>query len=371
MNDAVAPARLPYSDHLVHLLGRSEAAAARIAGADPDRRAPLAAAARREAARRSVRLDASPLDDDIADEVDRRLAEGLPAIEDRPGAPVAETSHGGWGQALKLEGMPTHEVAAVEYSNALAAHAAEAELASRLFARPLEVLGEAHGLLCDGLVAPEVIGRPRLTEQAMHDGAQGRVLYTAPPPHALPGLLAALEGWLGEGSATLPAVVVAGVVHERLLQWLPYEAANGRLARLTARLVLRARGIDPQGIAVPERGLSDSPLAYYSEVAATIRRRGDLGPWLERWAEVVCAALEEAAGQVDPVPQPVLPARARTLAETLRAGQEITLTEHSTAAGISREVALAELRQLERAGALRAVAGGHGLRWTRSEQTEA
>ncbi len=368
MSDRIAPPRIGYSDHLVHLLGRCEAAAARIAAADPDRRAPLALDARREAARRSVRLDASPLEDETADEVDRRLAAGLPATDHQPRLPQQEAQQGGWAQALKIEGMPTSDVAAVEYANALAAHEAESRLAADLFEHPIEVLRQAHGLLCNGLVSPEVIGRPRRTEQAMHDGAQGRVLYAAPAPEQLPGLLDGLAAWLGEGSATLPAVVVAGIVHERLLQWLPFEAANGRLARLAARLVLRARGVDPQGVAVPERGLAADPIGYYSEVAATIRRRHDLGPWLERWAEVVCAALEEAADLLDPGPPPALPARSRALIESLAPGHVLTLTEHARDAGLRREAALAELRQLERAGALRALPGSRGLRWVRTEQ---
>jgi hypothetical protein len=360
----VAPSSVPYTDHLVTLLCRAEAAAARIAGADPDRRSEVAARARVEAARRSTRLDASPLTDETADAVDARLAAGEAATDTAAALPAADPRLG-WASALKLDGMATQDLAALEYANVLAAHEAEAALAADLFDRPLEVLATLHGLLCHGLVDPDVVGRPRRTEQALHDGAQGLVLYHAPPAEELPALLERLGAWLGEGSAALPALVVAGVVHERLLEWLPYEAANGRLARAAARLVLHARGIDPQGLAVPERHLGADPIGYYGEVAATIRRRGDLGPWLERWTEAACAALEDAAEAVDPRPAPTLPARARALAEALPDGATITLREHAERSGLRREVALADLRSLERAGLLRPEMRSRGLRWRR------
>lgn len=364
----VAPVRVPYTDHLVHLLGRAEAAAARVAGADPDRRSEVAPRARREAARRSARLDASPLSDETADDVDARLDAGRPPTDAAPPLPAPEAGRTGWARALKLDGLQTQEVAAIEYANVLRAYEAAPTLAADLFARPLDVLATAHGMLCHGLVDPDVVGRPRRTEQAMHDGAQGLVLYHAPPAAAVPGLLAGLGAWLGEGSAALPAVVVAGIVHERILEWLPYEAANGRLARAAARMVLAARGVDPQGLSVPERVLAEDPVGYYAEVAATARRRGDLGPWLERWAEVACAALEGAADAVDPRPAPALSPRARALADALPAGASINVREHSEGAGLRREVALADLRSLERAGVLRATPGARGLGWRRMVQ---
>jgi hypothetical protein len=363
---AVAPARIAYTDHLVGLVGRVEAAAARIAAADPDRRAGLAAAARREAALRSARLDGSPLTEETAAAVDERLAAGEAPVAEARATTGDADARLGWAAALGLDGMRTQDVAALEYANLLAVTAAEDDLARELLQRPLDALARLHGLLCSGLVAPEVIGRPRRTEQAMHDGAQGLVLYTAPPVDRVPALLAGLGAWLGDASAGLPGVVVAGIVHERLLEWLPFEAANGRLARAAARLVLRARGIDVDGIAVPERHLAGDPLGYYGEVAATIRRRGDLGPWLERSAEVTCAALEEAAELVDPRPAPALPARARALADALPSGAAVTLREHAERAGVRREAALADIRALERAGALVLEPRSRGLRWRRT-----
>jgi len=358
--------RIVYTDHLVALLGQAQGAAARLAGADPDRRAALIDQARRESARLSAKLDASPLDDDTAQEVDRRDAAGLPAVDDLPKPAEREA---GWARTLKLDDMETQEVAAAEYGNLLATFDAEPEIASSFFSEPLEALRALHRELTVGLVAPEDIGRSRRTEQALHDGAQGMVIFNAPPAEQVPGLLDELAAWLtgskGMGSAALPAVVVAGVVHERILEWQPFEAANGRLARAASRVVLRARGLDPHGCAVIERELAADAAGYHHEVAATMRRQ-DLGPWVERYAEAAAAALERAADAIDPLPRPEPPARARDAVADLDAGAPLTIAEYVRRTGVGYEAAQADLRALVGAGVLVRELGSRGLRFRRA-----
>ncbi|CAN5737197.1 hypothetical protein BH24ACT14_BH24ACT14_22320 [soil metagenome] len=371
--------RFHYSDHLVGLVEDAAAAAARIDAAPPEGLAAEAQRAKRDAGRLSARLDASPLDDATADAVDagtwvwpagkRRFDE--PAGErrsDDSAGNVAAPQAGGWATALKLDGMAPQQVAAVEYANLLACYDAEAELADQLFEAPLTVLTTLHGLICRGLVAPQVVGRPRRTIQAVHDGAQGRVLYNTPDPRVVPRLVDGLVEWLGAtgsaGSAGLPTLVVAGVVHERLLEWQPFEAGNGRLARAAARLVLRARGLDPTAVAVPERTLAADPSGYHNEVAATIHRRGDLGPWLEWHTEAVVAGLAAVARRlVGHSPAP--PARAVQIAGRMAFGATITLGEYAAATGLSRDTAAVDLRALVSAGTLRRDPHTRGLTFRR------
>lgn len=364
--EAPFPGPLAYSDHLVTLIGRAEAAAARVATADSAARLALVPAARRRAARLSARLDASPLTDETADRVDAREAGGLPLVDALvrfESAPASE--RGGWASALKLEGLPTQEVAAVEYANLLAGFDAEPALAAELFEQPLSTLTRLHGLLVGGLVAPDVIGRPRQSSRAIHDGAQGRVVYHPPDPRALPALLEAFAGWLGSGSAAKPTLVVAGVVHERLLQWQPFEAANGRLARAAARLVLRARGLDPDGVAVIDEPFAAEPLAYHAEVAATIRRRGNLVPWLQRWCAAAAGAFEAVADTLSPIPVPPPSERALAGVGEMAAHAPLSLRDYLHTTGVSAETARGDLQALERAGLIRAEQGTQGLRWRR------
>lgn len=357
------PASFTYSHHLVRLIARSEAAAARLSTADRARRAAMAPQARTQIARLSARLDGSPLTDETAEavEADRHRA----SRRARPLHPRA--GGGGWAEALRLEGMATQEVAGVEYANLLACHDLEGEVASEVFTAPLTTLTRLHGQLVDGLADPHRVGRLRQSAQDMHDGAQGTVVFRAPDPARLPALLDSLVGWLGHGSAGKPALVVAGVVHERLLEWQPFDAANGRLARSAARVVLRARGMDPDGLAVVERDLAADPLGYVRQVAASMRRGGQLAGWLEWLGEAVAAALERASDRAHGASPARPPARAIEVATQLGAGEPITLPEYESRLGIDRENADLELSALCRAGWLRAQPGTRGLRFARVE----
>lgn len=358
--------RFAYSDHLVALVAEAEAAATRLSAADSARRRDLAAQARRESARLSARLDASLLDDATADAVDDREAQGLAPVE-VPGngmSPAARVT-AGWARTLKVDEVATQELSAAEYANLLACFDAEPAIAETFLDRPREGLVALHDVICRGLVEPGAAGRPRRTDQAVHDGAQGQVVYHAAPPERIDGLLDDLAAWLTDSSGGKPALIVAGVVHERLLQWQPFEAANGRLARAASRVVLRARGLDPEGLAVAERLPAADPIGYHAEVAATIRRRDDLGLWLERAGEAVVAGLLAAADAVDPRPPGDPAPRAQAVAAGLAPGDAITVREYSDRSGATRAAARAELAGLVAAGWLRPIPGAGGLRFRR------
>ncbi|MEX2621760.1 MAG: Fic family protein [Egibacteraceae bacterium] len=360
-----SPDRVGGGGHLAALSADVDAVAARLAAVPAPARRAQAAVARRESARLSARLDASTLTDATATEVDQRLANGMAPVDGAAdGVSPAARLVAGWAQTLKVDALATQEVAAVEYANLLACFDAEPDLAGVLADRPRAVLAELHTLVCRGLVDGAVAGRPRRTEQAVHDGAQGRVLYRAAPPGRLDGLLDGLAAWLTGPAETQPAVVVAGVVHGRILEWQPFEAANGRVARAASRLVLRARGVDPEGLAVAERLAAADPLAYHREVAASIHR-GDLGLWLERAAESVLDALVTAAEAVDPGGAPDPPVRATAVAHGLGPGAAITLADYAEAAAVPRATCREDLRALVVAGWMAPEPGTHGLRYRR------
>ena len=354
--------RVPYSAYLVALVAEASTAAGRLLDLPPEVREPIAGRARAEASRLSARLDGSPLTDETADLVDSGSW--------TPPAEVLEVQRvGGWAGALRLEGMATEDVAAVEYANLLATHDDEPRIAEYFFDEPLRALAELHALICRGLVDPDVAGRRRLTSQAVHDGAQGRVIYNTPEPEAVPSLLGGLEAWLRgddqEGSAAYPAPVVAGVVHELLLQWQPYEAANGRLARAASRLVLRARGLDPSALAVPERSWVRDPGGYYGEVAATIRRRGNLGPWVERSTEALAEALTAVVLDAHPAAAEVPHPRAIEAAAAMAPGVTVTVADYAREQGVSRETAWRDLHVLAASGEVERVPGNLGRRFRR------
>ena len=366
-------ARYRPSNHFVSLVERAGCAAGRVASLSQETLQSEREESVRAQARLSALLDGSPLEPGTVTDVDEHGLEHVVAGGSQPGDRVKDVGEpgpspitagrDGWSGALRIEGLPTQSVAAREYANLLACADLESQVVDTFFDQPLDALTRLHEAICVGLVKPEVHGRLRQTERAIHDGAQGQMLWAAPTPERLPELMDSLLGWLGDASAARPTLFVAAVVHERILEWQPFEAANGRLARSAARIVRRARGLDPVGLAVPERDWWQCTLAYHREVAATMRRRGDLSTWTERIVHAEVVALEQLADRLTAQGPSEVPAQVTAFLEPLPPGSAVAIPEFATRTGVSRERARAELMAARRAGLLVDDAAVAGLRF--------
>ena len=95
------------------------------------------------------------------------------------------------------------------------------------------------------------------------------------------------------GPATVPALLLAAVVHADLATTAPFVSHNGLVARAAERLVLVARGVDEKSLTVPEA----AHLALRAEYESNLRAYRDGGPngvhaWLLYAAEAYAAAAE-------------------------------------------------------------------------------
>ncbi len=339
--------------HLVALVATCERLATRLRTSTPppERTEELVA----RAALASLRLDGSPVT--TPPDLDEALPDG-PAAPSAFGRPRERTT-GTWLDAMGLAEQPDQEIMAREYRGMRAALAAD-DLAGRILVEPRVTFAELHRRLTRGLVDEGAAGRPRRTRQAVQDVSVGRVIFHAAAPEQVPTRLAGLAGWMVSAGTREHALVVSGVVHHELLATHPYEAANGRLARTAARLVLRARGLDPHGVAPIEAVLAQDALGYYSEVAKTLRRR-DLTIWLERWGEAVSGGLRAAArhlGLLDTRPSPRV--------ESFLAGWDepaFTIADYRAHASVGPEEARSDLGTALDAGRVRRVPGARGLRF--------
>ncbi|GAA3722569.1 oxidoreductase [Gordonia hankookensis] len=151
---------------------------------------------------------------------------------------------------------------------------------------PAQAFARLHMLAAADLVAdPDELGRP-----SVQPGVAGRL---------------DLLGQLITGATSVPAPVLAAVVHGELLGVGAFPTANGVVARAASRLVCTSSGLDPHNLGVPEvtwlRRLDD----YRS--LSTGFADGDptaVGAWIV----LCCEALEAGAGE------------ARSIADAARAG---------------------------------------------------
>jgi Fic family protein len=356
--DLSAPARdlhLDASRHLAGLLGEAERLAGCIRTAPEARRVELACARTDAAILATLGLDGSPLTE-IPDL--ETVAAPRPIADS---GQVPRNRQGTWLDAMRtLEDAPDEHLQALEVLGARAGLGSE-DLASRLCAEPLAALEELHRRLTHGLVAEERAGRPRRVEQAVHDASTGRVLYFTTDPDAIEAELVGLAAWLtGQGDAH--PVVISGILHLELLRIHPFDAANGRLARTAARLVLRAGGLDPEGLACPEPQLAADALGYHEEVASTARRR-DATIWLERWAEAVSGGLRRSARDLEVLPAQAPDAVRAALAEL--DSDAFTIADYREQAEVDAQRAREDLGTLLDSGEVARVPGSRGLRYRR------
>ncbi len=245
------------------------------------------------------------------------------------------------------------KVQALEFAGAGAAFDAD-DLAEPLTTAPRDALEELHRRLVDGLVAPDRAARPRTVEQVVHDASTGRVVYFTVDPSRISDELDGLATWLCAHDELAP-VVRAGIVHAELLRIHPFDAANGRLARAAARLLLRTASLDPHRLTAFEIPLAEAPLDYHEHIAGALRRR-EPTVWLEYWVESVAAALRAACPPA--TSGSALDERLRRLVAD-HAGGVVTVADVAAATGGTPDRAV---RALLDHGLASRVRGSRGLR---------
>jgi hypothetical protein len=137
---------------------------------------------------------------------------------------------------------------------------------------PAQALARIHALAAAGSVPDHRLGRPRDGEAAERlQGVAGLILT----------------------STSIPALMVAAVVHADLVTSAPFASHNGIVARAAERLLLVARGVDEKSLVVPEAG----HLALRAEYESNLRGYRDGGragvhAWLLYAAEAYAAGAE-------------------------------------------------------------------------------
>lgn len=137
---------------------------------------------------------------------------------------------------------------------------------------PLQALARLHTVAMTGQVPEEELGRPRADA-----GVSERLTTLADVVTA----------------SNAPGVLVAGVVHAELMALRPFGSANGLVARAASRVVLVARGVDPDALTVPEVGLLDLGADAYREELEGFAR--GTAPGLARWLTFHAASVQRGA----------------------------------------------------------------------------
>jgi len=142
---------------------------------------------------------------------------------------------------------------------------------------PLQVLARLHTLAASDLVA----------DSDRHDRL-GR-----PEPAGATRLAALCE--MLTAPSTAPALVLASVVHGEVATAGAFPAGAGIVARAASRLTLVARGLDPEGVSVPEAGHAELGREAYLGALQGYAGGGAYGiaAWVVHCAEAVVLGARE------------------------------------------------------------------------------
>lgn len=156
---------------------------------------------------------------------------------------------------------------------------------------PLQVVSRLHAIASAGFGPDEERGRLRSAATADDPLRLG----TPPDAGEASRRMTALAGVLTRPTVA-PALVVAAVAHAEVAVTRPFAWGSGLVARAMTRLVLAARGVDPDGVTVPEAGLFAAGRTSYAEALRAYASGAPDGVarWLVLHAETVRVGADES-----------------------------------------------------------------------------
>lgn len=186
-----------------------------------------------------------------------------------------------------LDGSPMGNVLAA----AVALHT-EIPRNVEIFGRaPLQVISRLHAVVSVDFVAADDRGRIRTDDNA-DDPLR---LPDLPPASQAAARLNALARLLTTPTSA-PALVVAAVAHAEVAVTRPFTWGSGLVARSMTRLVLAARGVDPDGLTACEAGLFAAGRTRYTTALRAYQSATPegLAEWIILHADAVRVGADES-----------------------------------------------------------------------------
>jgi Fic family protein len=162
------------------------------------------------------------------------------------------------------------------------------------------LIREIHKRMGDGVRGGE--GSPgayRTDQNHVINSRTREVIYTPPPPEAVPPAMGELVGWLREEEAIHP-VLVAGIAQFQLVHIHPFLDGNGRTSRLLSTVCLYRAGYDFKRLFTLSEFYDRDRTAFYLAIQSVRVQGMDLTSWLTYFVEGLATQLAEikARGEI-------------------------------------------------------------------------
>lgn len=151
------------------------------------------------------------------------------------------------------------------------------------FAYSAQLIQNLHFMMTEYDLMNTSAGLWRTGPMWVRNDATGKMVYEAPDPELVPGLIAELVEML-EGGKSTPPLVMAAMAHLNLVLIHPFRDGNGRMARGLQTLVLARDGVLAQEYSSIENYLGRNSPSYYEILAEVGQGRwsptGITRPWV-------------------------------------------------------------------------------------------
>ena len=152
---------------------------------------------------------------------------------------------------------------------------------------------EIHKRLVEGVrggsAAP---GEYRKVQNYVVRAITGETVYTPPPAHDVPIMMAALVDWLNQDQQVHP-VLVSGISQFQLVHIHPFLDGNGRTSRLLSTLCLYRAGYDFKRLFTISEYYDRDRAAFYRAIQSVRNSGMNMTGWLEYFVEGLTTQLAE------------------------------------------------------------------------------
>ncbi len=139
-------------------------------------------------------------------------------------------------------------------------------------------------------------GQYRRIQNYVANSVTKEIIYTPPPPHEVPPLMAEFVAWLNSDQNVHP-ILVAGIAQFQMVHIHPFLDGNGRTARLLSMLCLYRKGYDFKRLFTLSEYYDRDRSSYYRAIQSVRKRNPDLTEWLEYFTFGLHWQLAEVQGK--------------------------------------------------------------------------
>ena len=155
------------------------------------------------------------------------------------------------------------------------------------------LIREIHKRLVEGVRGGAASpGKYRRIQNYVVNSVTGETIYTPPPAHDVPIMMAELVNYLNREAETHP-VLISGIAQFQLVHIHPFLDGNGRTSRLLSTLYLYRAGYDFKRLFTISEYYDRDRAAFYQAIQDVRENNMDMTGWIEYFIEGLSTQLAE------------------------------------------------------------------------------